>query len=200
VETARTTERILDIAERLVQTRGFNGFSYADVAAELGVTKASLHYHFASKAALGEALITRYSERFFAALDRIDHTAGPAAAKLHAYAELYADVARGRRMCLCGMLAAEYQTLPDPVRGDVITFFDGNETWLAAVLEQGRSDDSLGFEGSARDMARVIISGLEGAMLVAGSYRDPERFATTTRALLSSLTTPDRRTARAGPV
>src|SRR5579862_8457330 len=136
--TAGTADRILDIAEGLVQTRGFNGFSYADVAAELGITKASLHYHFASKADLGEALITRYSERFLAALNEIDHDLGTAAAKLDAYAALYADVARGRRMCLCGMLAAEYQTLPDPIREDVVTFFNDNETWLAAVLQQGR--------------------------------------------------------------
>ena len=44
-----TPARILDVAERLVQVRGFNGFSYADVAAELGVTKASLHYHFPAR-------------------------------------------------------------------------------------------------------------------------------------------------------
>jgi TetR/AcrR family transcriptional repressor of nem operon len=56
-----TRGRILDTAERLVQTRGFNGFSYADVATELGVTKASLHYHFPGKAELGEALVARYT-------------------------------------------------------------------------------------------------------------------------------------------
>src|SRR5271168_5491364 len=63
---------ILDVAERLAQTRGYNGFSYADIAAELGVTKASLHYHFPSKAELGRALIVRYHGLFGAALDSID--------------------------------------------------------------------------------------------------------------------------------
>jgi TetR/AcrR family transcriptional repressor of nem operon len=52
-----TGAKVLDVAERLLQTRGYNGFSYADVAAELKITKASLHYHFACKAELGEALI-----------------------------------------------------------------------------------------------------------------------------------------------
>ena len=56
----RTAERILDIAERLLQTRGFTNFSYADIAAELGITKASLHYHFPGKGELGQALISRY--------------------------------------------------------------------------------------------------------------------------------------------
>ena len=59
-----TASRILDVAERLVQIRGFNGFSYADVAAELKISKAALHYHFAGKAELGEALLARYAARF----------------------------------------------------------------------------------------------------------------------------------------
>jgi len=75
VTTADTATRVLDIATELVQRRGFNGFSYADIAAEIGTTKAALHYHFANKAALGDALVAGYSERFRAALDRIDRRA-----------------------------------------------------------------------------------------------------------------------------
>ena len=56
-ETPDTATQILDVAERLAQVRGFNGFSYADVAGELKITKAALHYHFAGKAELGVALI-----------------------------------------------------------------------------------------------------------------------------------------------
>src|SRR2546421_11290714 len=63
-----TASRILDIAERLVQNRGVNGFSYADVAAELKISKASLPYHFPRKAQLGEALIGRYAAPFPVAL------------------------------------------------------------------------------------------------------------------------------------
>src|SRR5918993_590739 len=87
-----TATRILDVAERLVQRRGFNGFSYADVASELGISKASLHYHFAGKAELGEALIGRYAGRFAAALEEIDRDGADAPGKLDAYAQLYADV------------------------------------------------------------------------------------------------------------
>src|SRR5437868_8980649 len=85
-----TAERILDIAERLLQTRGFNNFSYADIADELGITKASLHYHFPGKAELGQALITRYADRFAEALREIDRNLPNAHAKLEAYTRLYA--------------------------------------------------------------------------------------------------------------
>jgi TetR/AcrR family transcriptional regulator, transcriptional repressor for nem operon len=137
-QTADTASRILDIAERLVQTRGFNGFSYADVAQELGVTKPSLHHHFASKAELGRALIVRYAENFSAALQAIDRGAGDALWKLRRYVKLYADVLTGERLCLCGMLAAEYGTLPKPMQEEIRAFFDANEKWLASVIDEGR--------------------------------------------------------------
>jgi TetR/AcrR family transcriptional repressor of nem operon len=185
---ADTAARILDVAERLAQVRGFNGFSYADIATELGITKAALHYHFAGKADLGEALIGRYADRFGQSLTALDATAPTAAGKLRGYADLYLGVLRGHRMCLCGMLAAEYPTLPDPMRASVVGFFDKNEEWLLSVLEQGRADGSLTFTGSARDTARMIIGCLEGAMLVARPYGDTPRFRDAAASLLTSLT------------
>ena len=173
---AGTDQKILDVAERLVQTRGFNGFSYADIAQALHVTKASLHYHFPGKADLGQQLIQRYELNFLAALERIDAGGRDAADKLRRYAALYEDVLRDNRMCLCGMLAAEYATLPKPMRDDMRHFFDANERWLAAVLADGRKSKALRFTGSPAEAARSLMSALEGAMLIARSYGDVERF------------------------
>lgn len=184
---ADTAARILDIAERLVQSRGFNGFSYADVASELGISKAGLHYHFPGKAELGEALIARYAARFAEALEHIDQRGGDAPAKLDAYAGLYADVLQEKRMCLCGMLAADYDTLPKPMRDAVIRFFDDNELWLTRVLGQGQEDGSLRLGGSANEAAQAIIGGLEGALLVARPYGDMARFQATATHLLTAL-------------
>jgi TetR/AcrR family transcriptional repressor of nem operon len=189
---ARATKRdtatsILDVAERLVQQRGFNGFSYADVAGELGVTKAGLHYHFAGKAELGEALMERYARRFGEALEEIDAREQSAPAKLRAYATLYGDVLDAERMCLCGMLAAEYSTLPRGMQQVVLRFFDDNERWLVGVLERGRRDGSLSFDQPAPDAARLIVSALEGAMLVSRPFADSARFEAAAGALLKSL-------------
>jgi len=183
-----TAQRILDVAEELVQSRGYNGFSYADIAGELGITKASLHYHFASKAELGEALIERYSARFLETLERIAGTSSGANSKLDAYANLYVEVLRGDRMCLCGMLAAEYQTLPERMQGSVIHFFDHNVIWLAGVLADGQSDGELSIHVSPADAAQAVLSALQGAMLVARPYRDLTRFQAAAAHTLASLT------------
>jgi TetR/AcrR family transcriptional repressor of nem operon len=189
-EAADTATRILDVAERLAQTRGFNGFSYADISSELEISKASLHYHFPSKADLGQALIERYATHFAEALATIEERERDPIAKLDAYAGIYADVLQDQRMCLCGMLAADYDTLPKPMGDAVIRFFDENEAWLARVLEQGANADTLHLSRSPREEAQAILSGLEGAMLVARPYGDLSRFQAVANALLASLTSP----------
>ena len=182
-----TPQRILDIAERLVQTRGFNGFSYADIAEALKVTKASLHYHYPAKADLGKELIERYERNFLAALAKIDQESADARQKLRRYAAIYADVLSADRMCLCGMLAAEFATLPKPMRDPMRHFFDENERWLTAVLQQGKKGKTLKFSGSAADAAQTLIGALEGAMMIARSYGDASRFTAVTERLLADF-------------
>ncbi len=170
-----TAGRILDIAERLVQTRGFNGFSYADVSAER------------TKADLGASLVTRYNDTFQAALDGIDADGHDPREKLRRYVQLYSEVVHRNRICLCGMLASDYATLPKGMRDLVNRFFDANETWLSRVLEEGRKTRTLRFSGTATDVARALVASLEGAMLVARAYGDASRFDSVSAQLLAQL-------------
>ena len=184
-----TAARILDVAERLAQVRGFNGFSYADIADELGITKAALHYHFAGKADLGEALIGRYADRFDEALAALDAAAPTAADKLRGYTE---PVPRRAPQPADVPVRHAGSRVPDPARpdaglgGQLLRQERGHG--CCSVLEQGRADGSLTFTGSTRDTARMIISCLEGAMLVARPYGDTPRFQDTAASLLGSLT------------
>ncbi len=169
-----TATRVLDVAQKLAQTRGFNGFSYADISVELGIKKASLHYHFASKADLGRALIERYARGFAEALSALE---GDVPTQLLAYVQLYEAVLVQDRMCLCGMLAAEYSTLAPPMQDALRAFFDMNDDWLTSLLERGRVRGEIAFEGTSVDAARSLTASLEGAMLIARSYGDTSRFS-----------------------
>jgi TetR/AcrR family transcriptional repressor of nem operon len=185
-----TSTRALDVAERLIQTRGYNGFSYADIAAELGVTKATLHFHHPTKEHLGVAITERYRERFMAALKAIRTERMSVRAQLEAYVQLYADALRGQRLCLCGMLAAEYETLPSSMQHALRAFFDANEAWLADRLAAGRRSGMLSYPGSSTREARALTAALEGAMLLARPYQAVDRFNAAARAALRALTTP----------
>jgi TetR/AcrR family transcriptional repressor of nem operon len=184
---AKTADRILDVAERLVQTKGFNGFSYADISDELGVRKASLHHHFQTKAILGTTVISRHRARFLRALAEIDAARCDAPTKLKAYTKLYADVLRKRRMCLCGMLAADFETLPKPMRDGVLEFFTTNEAWLVSVMKSGREKQTLHFSGTAAATASFFLSSLEGAMLVARALGGVAKFESVVTKMLTEL-------------
>ena len=182
-----TATRILEVAERLVQIQGFNAFSYAHVAAELRIRKASLHHHFPTKEALGKALVARYHQNFVEALAEIQRDSTDAVTRLKRYAQLYTQVLRKQRMCLCGVLAADFETLPRPMRDRVVGFFKANEAWLSRVLEEGRKSRELQFNGPASATAAFLVSSLEGAMLVARSYGRASRFEAIVKKLIRDL-------------
>jgi TetR/AcrR family transcriptional repressor of nem operon len=192
-----TSGRILDIAGHLVQTRGFNAFSYADIAAALNITKASLHYHFPTKANLGERLVERYQESFLDALGRIDASCNDAGSKLRAYVGIYTDVLDNDRMCLCGMLAADYATLPEAIKDRVRRFFAANEAWLTPMLLNGRASAQLTFSGPPVESARFLVGALEGAMLLARAHGDAARFHSAAARLLADFGVATRRPSRA---
>lgn len=156
-------------------------------AHELGFTSATVHYHFPAKAELGEALIARDTERIAGALATIDAGVTGAQAKLAAFAGLYADRLNEQGVCLCAVLVAEYETLSEPMRRAIGRFFSDSEEWLASVLEHGREGGSLCFEPPSRDVAGTIIGGLLGAMLLARSNNDVNRFRSAASLLLLTV-------------
>ncbi len=183
-----TAGRILDVAERLVQTRGYNGFSYADISSELRIRNASVHYHFPSKTDLGKRLIARYRETFMAALAGLERESADARRRLRAYVGIWAGVLRDReRMCLCGMMAADIATLPKSLRSEIKRFFDENEAWLVRVLRAGQKARTLKLAGTPEVESRLLTMGLEGAMLVSRSYGEIRRFEEIAARLLAGV-------------
>ena len=191
MRTAATAGRILDIAERLVQTRGYNGFSYTDISSELRIRNASVHYHFPSKSDLGKRLVARYRENFMGALAELEARTPDARRRLRTYVGFWSQVLRDRdRMCLCGMMAADIATLPKAVRTEIKQFFDENEAWLVRSLNVRRKAKTLRLAGSPEVEARLLTMGLEGAMLIARSYGEPRRFDEIATRLLRGLGIP----------
>ncbi|MGI4787377.1 MAG: TetR/AcrR family transcriptional regulator [Janthinobacterium lividum] len=180
--------QILDTAQEMVQTRGYNGFSYADISAEVGLRKASIHYHYPSKTDLCLALVARYREEAFRKRAWIDGYAEGADHKLVLYTQIKRDMLRdGGRMCLCGALALDLLSLPSSVHSQVSGYFTESESWLAGVLEEGIAAGILHFEGSAAMQAQALQSGLAGAMLIARAHQDVDRYCTAAHQHLAQL-------------
>ena len=123
-EISPTAERVVDAAEGLVQQHGYNGFSYDDVAQLVGIKKPSIHHHFPKKGELVAVVAQRYTHRFREELLSIEGQHAKAPDRLTAYAALFERTfAKDRRLCVCGMLGAESDSLPDAVVSEVERFF-----------------------------------------------------------------------------
>lgn len=180
-QSTSKADAILEVAERMARTAGYNGFSYRDIAKAVGIKAASVHYHYPSKAELGAALGRRYGDRFLEGLGAPDDPAATPDALLQRY------IARFRHglvdeglMCLCGLLGAEIADLPDPVAAEARRFFERNIDWLARVFERapdGRSPEQ------ARAAAMHVIATLEGAMILARALDDSAAFDAVTQGL-----------------
>ncbi|HEY2201143.1 MAG TPA: TetR/AcrR family transcriptional regulator [Solirubrobacteraceae bacterium] len=178
-----TADQIVEAATAVIQTRGYNGFSYADIADAVGIRKASVHHHFPGKSDLGQEVARRYRERFAEALSDLESKTDDDAARLEWYADLYArELSQHGRMCLCGMLAAEYATLPAGVQDEVRGFFDDQREWLARTF-----GGELRPAAEARRLADAFLAGLEGALLVCRTDGSTARFGGIARVLIDGL-------------
>lgn len=172
-----TADKILDVAEKLLKERGYNGFSYKEIAGALDIRNASIHFHYPTKADLGVALVRRYTDNFMSELTRIASSTTDANVRLAGIRDLFANtLLNNQQLCLCGMAGAELATLPPDVAAETTRFFTETRHWLAQVLKEGKSAGTLKFPGKPETLALSILSMLEGAMLVARSIGEPEHF------------------------
>ena len=79
-----THERILNAAERLMVSCGYNAFSYADISAEVGIGKATIHHHFPTKADLAAAVLARYRKNNRSSVEGLFAAVNDPAARLEA--------------------------------------------------------------------------------------------------------------------
>lgn len=176
-------DEILDCAQLLIQKRGYNGFSYADISETVGIRKASIHHYFPAKEDLALAVIERYREGFNHCLQRIEKEAS-GIQMIAAYAGLYRQVLDEEKLCLCGMLASDVETLPDKAREALRHFFRDNLRWLSNTLV--RINPALS-EKHIAGLAWQILNMLQGAVLVARILKDPAVFSASLDATLETL-------------
>lgn len=187
-----TSDEILACTRSLILSGGYNGFSYADISDVVGIRKASVHHHFASKVDLVRTLVSRYrdeAEAGFAALGR--QVADPLE-ELRAYTGYWERcIGDGSApFCICALLASELPALPEEVAREVRAFFQTLSAWLKSVFERGEKQGRLHLANSPSTEAEMFIATTYGAMLSARAYGDPKVFAAIMTPLLERLSPP----------
>lgn len=176
-----TASQILDVAESMIREGGYFGFSFRQIADQLKIKSASVHYHYSTKEALSIAVAERYTHRFLEALGNAAD-----AEAIERYVNLFKQsLETDGRACLCGILAGESGKLPDSLRRELQTFSDRNLAWLKLAFESQKPD--VPAEQHHR-LAMVLFSGLEGAMVFAALHGRPAHLGDVGKALLDLTT------------
>ncbi|MGG4217862.1 TetR/AcrR family transcriptional regulator [Paenibacillus jamilae] len=162
-----TVQEIMDIGLTLVQERGYNGFSYADIAEAIGIRKASIHYHFPSKQDLVQAVLIRYRREFMDKLQQINDQPLSWRQKIQSFFWLYREsLENNTKLCLCSMMAAELNSFPIEIQDELNLFFDANTLWVENVLKQGKAAGEFTFSHTALEQAKILIAFVQGAQLL----------------------------------
>lgn len=169
-----TRETIMQAAQAVVQARGYNALSFRELAKEVGIKSASIHYYFPTKGDLGAALARRYKDTAVGYFETLIAARRPIPETFARYVAVFrAALQNDNRMCLYGVMAAEYGDLPEAVRLEVDAFSRANVEWLVRLLtplHPKPPGDAL------RDRALAIFAAIEGAQLVARGRGDLEVF------------------------
>lgn len=183
-----TKTQLLDSAERVARKRGFDGFSYADLASDVGIRKASIHHHFPTKADLALALVRRYRETFMATLGDISSRRSSSLSKLTAYVALYREaLAGGKMVCLCVAFSVGTDSFDASVLKELNGFHLDSINWIAQALKAGQADGSISEAIKPSKEAPSILALMEGAQLMARAAGDASQFDKAVRTLTDRL-------------
>ncbi len=182
---------ILAVTRQLLVKGGYNSFSYATVAEQVKITKASIHHHFAGKDALVTAVVAAYRQEVVDALTGLGQTLDDPLAELRAYVNYWAGcITRGEsEFCVCVMLATEMPSIPGDVAAEVRAHFEFMTTWLASVIQRGlqRQQFHLDASSNVTTAAQAVLSAVHGAMLLARVSGDASTFASVAHAAIRRL-------------
>ncbi len=173
--------KILKEAEHCLQLRGYNGFSYKDLANAIGIKTSSIHYYYPTKVELVVAVIAFYMDQFTAELARISHSKKSTTDKLLDFIDtIFAKTfSNKRKMCLGGILAAEMSDLDPKVQTKLQEFFTKIESWIVSTIKDTPRQGSPAKNRKAPEtFARQLIVQIEGALILARLFNNNHYLST----------------------
>ncbi|KWX56693.1 TetR/AcrR family transcriptional regulator [Mycobacterium sp. NAZ190054] len=184
-----TVDAILQCARSLIVAGGYNGFSYADIAAVVGIRKASVHHHFPTKVDLVRALVKQYRHEAEAGIAEIERHVADPLDQLRSYTGYWESCIGDPETsyCLCALLATQIPVLPEEIVLEVRAYFRSLSAWLTSVLERGARQGGISLTEDAHSEAEALMAAVHGAMLAARTYGDPQAFAMITKPVIDRL-------------
>lgn len=190
--SSHTADQILDCAQSLMVEWGYNGFSYADVAQRVAISKPTIHHHFPTKAHLALKVVQRYRGRVGAVMEEGARMAADPVDQLAAYVGYWEACILDDTIsfCVCAMLSAERRTLPAEVGAEVAAHFAVLAAWLADLFTRGAASGQFVLSRAPALEAQCFMALIHGAMLSARALQDGAVFSRVAQAAVANLVAP----------
>lgn len=166
MKTHTVRDQLLEHASVLIRQRGYNGFSYRDLAELVGVKTSSIHYYFPAKDDLVLEVVRLYRERAQTRLAAID-TGLPLVEQAHRYVDPLRNGIELNQICLAGMLSAEVLALPDSIRSLLQAHFQMNEVWIAGLLHRAEIARGQPYPVPPPALAKVLYGAIQNGIITA---------------------------------
>lgn len=182
LQTSDVRDSILAHGQRIMAGKGFSAVGINEVLTAAGVPKGSFYHYFGSKDAFGEALLEDYFEDYLAEIDETLSLPGlNMAERLLKYFENWQanqSFFDCQGKCLAVKLGAEVADLSEAMRMALKRGTAGITERLAAAIEAGLAEGSLGVDGAPEDIAKSLYQMWLGASVMVKINRNTLPFDT----------------------
>ncbi|TXR54719.1 TetR/AcrR family transcriptional regulator [Reinekea thalattae] len=173
VDKQSTKQRLLDAGESFIIESGYGNFSFRDIAEEVGIKSASVHYHYPTKGDLVAAVMERYTEQFAQQLPDPMSDAKSAIELLEGFiAGFKGKIVDQHNMSLCTILTADKPLLPERVATELAQFYELLLNWLTQVFMRLNAVD----EAEGLLLASQLLATLHGASILVQGTNDSDYF------------------------
>ncbi|HBZ67421.1 MAG TPA: TetR/AcrR family transcriptional regulator [Bacteroidales bacterium] len=159
-----TREKIIELGENLIRTKGYNAFSYQDISTELGIKNAAVHYYFPSKENLGTSIIKTNIQRFEEMIDNMHSRKFDEWQQLETFIKIYIKSHREQKLCLVGSLGPDINTLSNTTKAELVKMTEIIHHWLAGILTSGKMNNIFSFNDEPQNKATLIFSCLVASL------------------------------------
>ena len=171
-----------------MRQRGYDAVSFGDLSDEIGIRKASIHYHFPKKADLALDLIDRYSSRLAEMRLELSQSSVTAGSALAGLIDIYRDALdQGQQLCLCVAFSAGRDSLDTRTLTLLEQFNEESLDWLETIYTRAQQDGSIVDVSNPSQEAVSTLALLEGAQVMARAVGSLDPYDAATKTLTNRI-------------
>jgi TetR/AcrR family transcriptional regulator, transcriptional repressor for nem operon len=162
-----TREKIMELGESFIRSKGYNAFSYQDISSELGIKNAAIHYYFPSKENLGTSIVKTNIQRFEEMVENMHSRGFDEWQQLETFVKIYIKSHREQKLCIIGSLGPDFNTLNESTKAELKRMTSLILKWLTEILQTGKEKRVFAFNNEPENKAIVIFSSLVASLQLA---------------------------------